>query len=80
VARLSVEIAPGQGPDAQKALRTGRTERAVEGETLIVTGASRVRIPDVLAALVHAGVRVYRAEPVEPTLEDVYFALHEHRN
>ncbi len=34
-------------------------------------------IPDLVAALVSAGARIYRVSPVEPTLEDVYFAIHD---
>ena len=33
------------------------------------------RIPDVITALVANGVRLTRAEPLEPTLEDLYFAV-----
>lgn len=37
----------------------------------------REAIPDLIAWLVAAGRRIYRVVPEEPTLEDVYFALHE---
>ncbi len=37
----------------------------------------RDAVPELVAALVSNGLRVYRVEPREPTLEDVYFALHE---
>ncbi len=33
------------------------------------------RVPDLVAALAAAGVRVTRVEPHEPTLEDLYFAV-----
>ena len=33
------------------------------------------RIADVIAALVAQGVRLIRAEPIEPSLEDLYFAV-----
>ncbi|MCS7060612.1 MAG: ABC transporter ATP-binding protein [Anaerolineae bacterium] len=42
--------------------------------SLRVTG--REAIPDMLALLTRHGVRVYRLTPHEPSLEDVYFALH----
>ncbi len=42
--------------------------------SLTVTG--REAIPDVLALLTQHGVRVYRLTPHEPSLEEVYFALH----
>jgi ABC-2 type transport system ATP-binding protein len=34
-------------------------------------------IPELVSSLVAAGRRIYRVSPQEPTLEDVYFALHE---
>jgi hypothetical protein len=46
-----------------------------------VDGAATVRIdapsrvPDLVAALAAAGVRVTRVVPHEPTLEDLYFAV-----
>jgi ABC-2 type transport system ATP-binding protein len=36
----------------------------------------REAIPDLVEALVDAGCRIYSVAPQEPTLEDVYFALH----
>jgi ABC-2 type transport system ATP-binding protein len=36
----------------------------------------RTAIPELVAALVEGGCRIYRVAPQEPTLEDVYFALH----
>ena len=33
------------------------------------------RIPEVIEALVQSGVRLRRAEPIEPSLEDLYFAV-----
>jgi ABC-2 type transport system ATP-binding protein len=41
--------------------------------TLKVDGTARV--PDLVAALTAAGVRVTRVEPHEPSLEDLYFAV-----
>ncbi len=37
----------------------------------------RDMIPDLLHKLVNGGARIYRITPQEPSLEDVYFALHE---
>jgi hypothetical protein len=34
-------------------------------------------VPGLVAALVAAGVRIYRVTPHEPSLEDVYFAIHD---
>ncbi len=48
-----------------------------EANVLSLWVPQRAAIPDLVASLVAAGCRVYRVAPEEPTLEDVYFALHE---
>jgi ABC-2 type transport system ATP-binding protein len=40
---------------------------------------SRDHVPQLVARLVAANVPLYRLTPQEPTLEDVYFALHGHK-
>lgn len=45
--------------------------------TIAVQGVVREQIPDLVATLVQAGARIYRMSQQEPSLEDVYFALHE---
>jgi ABC-2 type transport system ATP-binding protein len=89
--QLEIEIAAGQREQARAVLgEKGAVDEDGVGashdpllqatfdtETLTLTGVRREAIPDVLAALVNAGVRVYRLVPYEPTLEDVYFALHD---
>jgi ABC-2 type transport system ATP-binding protein len=47
------------------------------GGTLSLWIPRRDAIPDLVGSLVAAGCRIYRVVPQEPTLEDVYFALHE---
>lgn len=47
-----------------------------DGALLKITGIEHARIPDLVASLVAAGVRLYQITPQEPSLEDVYFALH----
>jgi hypothetical protein len=42
----------------------------------MATGLGRDAIPAAVFALTALGVHVYRVEELEPTLEDVYFALH----
>jgi ABC-2 type transport system ATP-binding protein len=49
---------------------------AQENGTLNVAGVGREAVPDLVAALAAAGVPIYRITPQEPSLEDVYFALH----
>lgn len=46
-----------------------------EGE-ILVGGAQREQIPAIVAALTKASVPIYRVALQEPSLEDVYFALH----
>ena len=55
-------------------LTIGNPHRTNGTLTLTVTG--REAIPDLLTLLVNQGVRVYRLAAKEPSLEDVYFALH----
>jgi ABC-2 type transport system ATP-binding protein len=45
------------------------------GALVRVHGAAREHVPQMVGALVAAGVPLYRIEPDEPSLEDVYFAL-----
>jgi ABC-2 type transport system ATP-binding protein len=78
---LQIELAPEQlGPalqmvsNAPASLVRGMPRRA--NGTLTVTVTGREAIPDLLAMLVQQGIRVYRLATDEPSLEDVYFALH----
>lgn len=48
----------------------------LDASGLAVSGILHEQIPDVIAAMVAEGVRIYRIDHDEPTLEDVYFALH----
>lgn len=45
---------------------------------LILHGVTRADVPPVIAAAAQAGVNLYRVEPVDSSLEDVYFALQGH--
>ncbi len=77
--RLEIEVAADQATLALDTLRgLGDYTGEITGEHDLITlvGAERESIPDMLAALVGKGVRVYRVSPHEPSLEDVYFALH----
>jgi hypothetical protein len=51
-----------------------RFERNGAGATLAVDDLDRV--PDLVAALAAAGVRLTRVVPHEPSLEELYFAVH----
>jgi hypothetical protein len=74
-ASAALDLMPGLVADAPDAART--EARGAEGVRLTIAGASRDTIPDVIVALVRAGVRIYRVSPQGASLEDVYFALHE---
>lgn len=75
--RLKVEVDPSQVAVAEEILRRFTMEAPlVEASGVAVAGILRDQIPDILNALVAAGVRIYRVEHDEPTLEDVYFTLH----
>jgi ABC-2 type transport system ATP-binding protein len=75
--RLEVELG-GCDPTAISLPPAARevTWDAAEG-LLSLWIPQRGAIPDLVASLVGAGCRVFRVSPQEPTLEDVYFALHE---
>ena len=47
------------------------------GVALSVHGVGRSAVPHIVSALAGAGIDLYRVEPDEPSLEDVYFALQE---
>ena len=81
--RLDVEVAQGQLGLARATLeqlpQIETIEPAETEASLTVTVTAREGIPALNAALVQAGVPVYRLLPHEPTLEDVYFRLHHDR-
>jgi ABC-2 type transport system ATP-binding protein len=77
--RLEIEIAPESLVAALDTLRDQfpQAQPAHEDATIYLVGVERGAIPDLVAALVGAGVRVFRVAAQEPSLEDVYFALHD---
>jgi ABC-2 type transport system ATP-binding protein len=75
--RLKLEVAPGQADLATATLtRFTVIPPLLDASGLTVAGITREQIPDVIATLVTEGVRLYGVDYEEPTLEDVYFALH----
>ncbi len=76
--RLEIEVAPGQVPTALQVVRglLDTQEPSLENGKVTVVGAAREAIPDLVASLVAAGVRLYQVAAQEPSLEDVYLALH----
>jgi ABC-2 type transport system ATP-binding protein len=75
---LEIEVAPEFVTAARGVIQDHRGSAAAVEEhgTLTIQGSEREEIPDLVASLVNAGVRIYRVAPREPSLEDVYFALH----
>lgn len=75
--RLKVQIDPTQANLATAILmRFTAASPTLDASGLAVSGILHDQIPDVIATLVAEGVRIYSVEHDEPTLEDVYFALH----
>ena len=76
--RLEIDVAPDNVPAALEVLETtmGIAAPALENGRITVVGADREAIPDLVSALVSADIRIYGIVPQEPSLEDVYFALH----
>jgi ABC-2 type transport system ATP-binding protein len=78
---LKVEIEPTDVNVAMAVLaRFTSATPTLDAAGISVAGIRRDQIPEVLAALVAEAVRVYRVDHDEPTLEDVYFALHTTHN
>ncbi|MFO7680892.1 MAG: ABC transporter ATP-binding protein [Chloroflexota bacterium] len=76
--RLELEVAASDWETVLNQIdRMGLTAENDQGNgRWLISGAQYAAIPDLLAGLVQAGARVYRLNPQEPTLADVYFALH----
>jgi len=77
---VQIEIAPEQIDAALQILSNASSlTRGLPHRTngsLIQTVTGREAIPNLLTLLVGQGIRVYRLSANEPSLEDVYFALH----
>lgn len=83
--RLEVEVGSEDLPATLALLQSTvgqenveRREAVIPGQNakITITGTQRDSIPDLVASLVAAGVRIYQVTPQEPSLEDIYFALH----
>lgn len=75
---VAFELPPDQLARARDVLQRQFADAQVQMDEhrLIVAGLARERIPDTIAALVNADVRIYGVTSQEASLEDVYFALH----
>jgi ABC-2 type transport system ATP-binding protein len=77
--RLEIQVSPDSVQATGEVLKAslGTATAAKDDQVFTIVGADRETIPDLVASLVAAGVRVYRVTPQEPSLEDIYFALHD---
>lgn len=75
---VEIEVALNQVQQTLSIVETLSEDLELSHDKSVVTvsGMPREAIPDVLSKLIDSGIRVYRVMPHEPTLEDVYFALH----
>jgi ABC-2 type transport system ATP-binding protein len=75
---LEIEVGRGVSERALELLRAWNVTVGVaehDSRVLEVAGTARDDIPSLLLRLLEAGIRVYRVNPQEPSLEDVYFSL-----
>lgn len=74
---LEIEVDLAQMTEAADLLKSmNGVSVSEEGGLLTVTGLAHPDIPEMLAALVNRQIAVYRITPQDPSLEDIYFALH----
>lgn len=76
---LEIEVALDDLERAEAVLSSSLSEIdvRVDRNMLIVGGILWEHIPDTVRSLTQAGVQVFAVRPEEPSLEDVYFQLHE---
>jgi ABC-2 type transport system ATP-binding protein len=77
--RIEIEIDPNTYETAIRALQALpaiHLAKDTPKNVLRMDVMDRELIPDILQKLIGAGVRVYRTDPQDLTLEDVYFILH----
>lgn len=79
---LDLEVAAADLPLALEQLGRYSTLQveALNHEQIRVHGIAREAIPELIGMLSTVGVQIYRVNPREPSLADVYFALHEEAN
>jgi ABC-2 type transport system ATP-binding protein len=71
--QLVLEVMPA---DVDKAMQVLKNAQRQENGTITVPGIARAQVPGLVGSLVQAGVGIYKVALEEPSLEDVYFALH----
>jgi ABC-2 type transport system ATP-binding protein len=76
---VEIEVSPDTLTLALNTLegRPEMDEVESDGDRVKVAGMDRHQIPELIAQLAVAGVRIFSVTTQEPSLEDIYFALHE---
>ena len=76
---VEIEVSPDTLTLAVNTLEAlpGTAEVKSEGDRLKLSEIDRQQIPEIIAQVAAAGVRIFSVTTQEPSLEDVYFALHE---
>lgn len=75
--RVEFEVPPEQHQRAMALIgEAGHEAESLAEDVIAADGMAREQLPDLVATLAAAGVRLYRMSPAEPTLEDVYFAFY----
>ena len=74
---VEIELAPEAVSEAARILEMMDVDLQIQqtNSTIELFGLERAMIPTVVSALAVAGLPIYRIEPQEPSLKDVYFAL-----
>ena len=75
---VEFELQPGQRTQARDVLQHHFVHARIhlDERRLLASGLAHEQIPDAIAALVAADVRIYGVTPQQASLADVYFALH----
>ena len=76
---LEVEVHEEDRAEGLKMARKAFGDSLVREERgfILIEKAARSAIPELLEQLIRADIRVYRVSPQEPSLEDIYFGLHQ---
>lgn len=76
---LEIEVGMTDNRDMKTFLDTRNMAYSAldKGNVFRLSGVERRLIPDLIKSLIDEGIRIYRVNPREETLEDIYFALHE---
>jgi ABC-2 type transport system ATP-binding protein len=78
-ARLEIEVGQRDQTKTASLLEARGYDYAMEegGAAFKIRGVGRPSIPSLVKELTVDGVKIYKVSPQEPSLEDIYFALHE---